>query len=130
MINFEKLAYSKVRFLQKRTPMASIYSEWNEPGNDFRPKRKRSLGKISRNHAKFDHFTWKLRKKNFLALSFEGDRVNLKKVKTENAVCAVCLRPSNGFHYSVQSCEGCKGFCLSFISKNHYFHRVITRWTK
>ena len=42
----------------------------------------------------------------------------MKKVKTEDAVCAVCLRPSNGFHYSVQSCEGCKGFCSSLISKS------------
>ena len=51
------MAYSKVRFLLKRTPMASIYSEWHEPGNDFRPKRKRSLGKNARNHEKLVDFT-------------------------------------------------------------------------
>ena len=72
MINFEKLAYSKVRFLQKRTPMASIYSEWNEPGNDFRPKRKRSLGKIARNHAKFDHFTSKFKKYIYISTIVRG----------------------------------------------------------
>jgi len=39
--------------------------------------------------------------------------------------CRICARESNGHHYSVQSCEGCKGFFRrSVLTKTEYICRL------
>ena len=80
IINFEKRKFQRVRFLQKRTLMTSIYSEWHEPGNDFSPKRKRSLGNSCSKSLESRRIILKAgliaQQKNVWSVSFENDLVN------------------------------------------------------
>ena len=48
-----------------------------------------------------------------LYLLFESNHIvtlNVQPGERSRGPCMICARSSNGHHYSVQSCEGCKGF--------------------
>lgn len=45
----------------------------------------------------------------------------MEKSYNTNRICAVCGDRSSGFHYGVQSCEGCKSFFKRTVQKQlHY----------